>query len=137
MGRVGELGVRILGGPGRDRRPAAARDVRSLPEAQPVEDRDEGHLEQADGAGEGCFLTTKREEFREFALKSGLMKPCVICGNPVGGRCPPCDRFICIDCTVPVRVTCEDPKANGAVMWRCLGCAAEMVLKGEGHTLIQ
>lgn len=65
------------------------------------------------------------------------MKPCVICGNPVGGRCPPCDRFICIDCTVPVRVTCEDPKANGAVMWRCLGCAAEMVLKGEGHTLIQ
>lgn len=78
------------------------------------------------GAVEGDGADVSKMRFWKLAFESG-MKPCVLCGEPVGGRCPPCDRVICFECTVPVRL--ED----GAVAWRCRVCAAGIVLSGRGE----
>lgn len=71
-------------------------------------------------------------KWKEYALAHG-MKPCVLCGEPVGGRCPSCDRFICFGsaCTVPVRLVIGEHA--GSIAWRCRPCAAEIVLSGEGE----
>lgn len=80
----------------------------------------------------GLKVTTPLEEWKQYALTHG-MKPCVLCGEPVGGRCPPCDRVICYACTVPVKIAKSEGNVEGRIAWRCKQCAAELILSGQGE----
>jgi uncharacterized membrane protein len=70
-------------------------------------------------------MSNLKSAWNNYALNNG-MKPCILCGEPVGGRCPPCDRVICYACTVAVKLP------SGEIAWRCKECAAEMVLAHGG-----
>lgn len=72
--------------------------------------------------------TKHSSNWKELAFNSG-MRPCILCGEPVGGRCPPCDRVICYGCTHPVELPSKE------IAWRCTECAAEMVLVHGGKVL--
>lgn len=75
-----------------------------------------------------------KEDFKRFAFAHG-MKPCVLCGEPVGGRCPPCGRVICYACTVLVKLAMSEGNVEGGIAWRCKECAASLILSDQAELM--